>query len=157
MSRKVLVFEPERCIGCRLCEGWCSITHDGVVNPARSRIRIIRNHAKQVDVAIYCHQCDNAPCIAACSFDALTRDEKTGAILVDSEKCAGCRACIHACPYAAPSMHPTEEFVLICDLCEGNPQCVLHCPEGAIQYLERHKAHRLHRSRIVRDIAGEKG
>jgi Fe-S-cluster-containing dehydrogenase component len=44
--------------------------------------------------------------------------------------------CIQECPYGAPIMHPEENFVLICDLCGGEPECVKHCPEDAIQYSE---------------------
>lgn len=45
MNRKVLVFEPKKCIGCRLCEQVCVMNHFKVTNPAKSRIRIIRDDA----------------------------------------------------------------------------------------------------------------
>ncbi|MFO7933160.1 MAG: TRCF domain-containing protein [Bacteroidales bacterium] len=48
MKKKVLVFEPKKCIGCRLCEQFCTMTHYGITNPSKSRIRIIRNHKKQM-------------------------------------------------------------------------------------------------------------
>lgn len=37
-------------------------------------------------------------CVAACTFDALHMDEKTGLPVVDEEKCAACGACVKACP-----------------------------------------------------------
>jgi carbon-monoxide dehydrogenase iron sulfur subunit len=98
MSIKVLDFEPSKCVGCKICEQWCSVSHYKVVNPAKSRIKITRHHHSQVDYATICHQCVDAPCIAACKFDALTRDPETNAIIVDNEKCIGCRACIRKCP-----------------------------------------------------------
>lgn len=146
MTQKVLVFEPQKCIGCRLCEQWCSFSHYEVTNPAKSCIHIIRLNKTQKDTATYCHQCSKAACIEACKFDALTRDKETGAILVDEEKCTGCRMCIHECPYAAPVMHPEKKLVLICDLCGGHPECVAHCPENAIQYLEVGKAANIYRT-----------
>ena len=132
MNHKVLVFEPKKCIGCRLCEQMCSFTHFQVINPAKSRIRIIRDDEKQLDSAIYCHSCVEAKCIEACEFDALSRDSDTNAILVSEEDCVACRKCIEECPYDHPVMHPTEDYVLICDFCGGNPACVDICPEGAI-------------------------
>lgn len=137
MNQKVLVFEAKKCIGCRLCEQICTMTHFKVTNPKKSRIRIIRDDEKQLDQAIYCHFCVDAKCIEACEFDALSRDPNTNAIVVNEEECVGCRKCIEECPYSHPVMHPTEEYVLICDLCQGNPECVEICPENAIQYLDQ--------------------
>ncbi|MGV9171014.1 MAG: 4Fe-4S dicluster domain-containing protein [Promethearchaeia archaeon] len=155
MTHKVLVFEPKKCIGCRLCEQHCTMTHFGITNPAKARIRIIRDDALQMDFAIYCHQCSDPPCINACNFDALNRDEKTGAIQVNQENCVGCRKCIEQCPYAVPSMHPDKNYVLICDLCGGSPKCVEHCPENAIQYLKPGKAANIYKSIYTDELAAK--
>lgn len=152
MKQKVLVYEPKKCIGCRLCEQICSMTHYGVSNPTKACIRIIRDHQAQMDIATYCHGCSDAPCITACNFDALSRDPNTNAILVDVDNCVACRNCIRECPYAAPSMHPNGDYVLICDLCGGQPECVNICPEKAIQYLDIEKASNLYKSVHVEDM-----
>jgi Fe-S-cluster-containing hydrogenase component 2 len=135
MKQKALVFETKKCIGCRLCVQICSSTHFEVTNPKKSRIRIIRDDENQQDLAIYCHNCVDAKCITACEFDALSRDSETNAIIVNEEECVGCRRCIEDCPFDHPIIHPTENFILICDLCKGNPTCVDICPENAINYL----------------------
>lgn len=153
MKEKVLVFEAMRCTGCRICEQWCSVHHFGAAGPSLSRITIIRDHVNQIDNGIICHQCVDAPCIASCKFGALSKDGTTGAILVDIEKCTGCRRCIKACPHGAVRMHPEEKYVLICDLCGGDPKCVRHCPEKAVQYLERGKSERPYRSALVGRLA----
>jgi Fe-S-cluster-containing hydrogenase component 2 len=136
LSKKRLHFEAKRCIGCRLCEQWCSFSHFRVTNPGKARIRITRSMESQEESAEYCHQCPDAPCIAACNFDALARDELTGAIRVDREKCTGCRLCLIKCPYHAPILEPGTKKILICDLCGGEPVCAAHCPENAIMYSE---------------------
>jgi len=78
----------------------------------------------------FCAQCEDYPCVEACAVKALSIDSKTGAVLVDEEKCTGCGQCIDACPGRIPHMHPTENHILICDLCGGDPQCVKVCQEG---------------------------
>ena len=61
---------------------------------------------------------------------ALTISKETGAVLVDKELCTGCGKCIDECPGRIPHMHPSENYVLICDLCGGEPRCVKVCREG---------------------------
>ncbi len=39
---KVLVVNHEKCTGCRLCELVCAVKHDGISNPARSRIKVMK-------------------------------------------------------------------------------------------------------------------
>lgn len=134
-ATNVLVVYPEKCVGCRLCEQWCSFKHEGQVNPGKARIRVVRVHSKYVNIPVTCMQCAKSPCIAACREGALSKSPETGAILVNEETCIGCRRCIRACPYGAIGIDKDKRVVLICDLCQGNPQCVAHCREGAIQYV----------------------
>jgi Fe-S-cluster-containing dehydrogenase component len=50
--------------------------------------------------------------------------------MVDETKCTGCGICIDACPGRVPHLHPERKRILICDLCDGKPQCVKVCQEG---------------------------
>ena len=36
---RILKVEYQKCTGCRLCELVCSVTHDGISNPSRSRVK----------------------------------------------------------------------------------------------------------------------
>lgn len=47
-----------------------------------------------------CMQCENAPCLNVCPVAATYRDE-SGNVLVDQDRCIGCRMCMAACPYGA--------------------------------------------------------
>lgn len=152
---KVLVADKEKCIGCRLCEQWCSLTHFGVTNPAKARIRITRLEEKGIDVPTICHQCTKAACIASCPTGALERNSKTGAVKLTKDKCTGCRLCMEACPHGAVGMHPTDGYVLICDLCHGNTKCVENCPEGALQYIDVSSVDGVYRTKAI--LAKEKG
>ena len=136
MTTKVLATYPDRCVGCRICEQWCSLSHAGAVNPARSRIIIHRDHRRCVNVPVACSQCTKAPCVTACPVDALRRDETTGGLTLDAAACIGCRLCLEACPRGVIRMDADAGSPLVCDLCDGDPQCVSHCAEGAVQYVD---------------------
>ena len=72
----------------------------------------------------------------SCPTEALSISRKTNAVLVDEEKCIACGNCIDACPGRVPHMHPTKNYILICDLCGGDPECVKVCREGGWNVLE---------------------
>ena len=105
-----------------------------VFNPLKSRIRSVRI-GQTFNTAVTCKACKDAPCIVACQEKAITRHEKTGAVLVDEQKCNGCGWCIEACDYGAIMLHPESKVVYVCDLCKekaDGPQCVKWCPEEAL-------------------------
>lgn len=83
------------------------------------------------DFPHFCVQCEDYPCVQTCPVKALSVNEKTSAVIVDVETCISCGQCIEACPGRIPHMHPTCDYVLICDLCNGDPQCVKVCQEGS--------------------------
>jgi len=133
LPEKVWLFiDPDKCSGCRRCEIACSIFHEGKIWPEASRIRVF-TLAPGLDVPIVCTYCKDFPCVKACPTGALHVDEKTGALVVDKDKCIKCHRCYEACPGHIPTYHPTEGYALICDLCGGDPQCAKVCLEGAIQ------------------------
>lgn len=118
-----------KCSGCRICEVVCSIHHEGRIWPEASRIRVFML-IPGIEVPHFCTQCPDYPCVKSCPFNALSVNEETGAVLVDKKACVGCGKCFEACPGRIPHLHPKENYVLICDLCDGNPQCAKVCQEG---------------------------
>ena len=132
---KILAVDHQKCTGCRLCELVCTVMHDGVSNPARSRIRIVKWEAEGRYVPIVCQQCEDAPCSKICPVGAITRDEELGHWQVDHTICIGCRSCVAACPFGAMNYTPIDRKVFKCDLCGGDPQCVRFCDEKAVDFI----------------------
>jgi Fe-S-cluster-containing dehydrogenase component len=83
-----------------------------------------------------CNQCQNPPCVQVCPVGA-TFTTKDGVILVDANRCIGCRYCIQACPYGARFLHPGTRTASKCYFCYHRvvqgipPACVEVCPTQA--------------------------
>jgi carbon-monoxide dehydrogenase iron sulfur subunit len=133
---KVLCIDYKKCTGCRTCEQVCSVKHDGVLNPMRSRIKIIKWESEGLYVPISCNQCLDAPCMNVCPVKAISRNDEMERVLVDYDLCIGCRSCVAVCPFGAMSFNPFEQQVFKCDLCDGDPQCVRFCEVGALTYID---------------------
>lgn len=138
-----------KCIGCRTCETVCSAYNEkemvngewvnGLGNPYYSRIRVNR-YSPDVDVPNVCVNCFNPPCVRECTSPtdpvtgnkALYRDEKTLAIKLNPDLCEPCDSCFDACKHIASGIliphSETSQPIRICNLCDGDPQCVKYCP-----------------------------
>jgi carbon-monoxide dehydrogenase iron sulfur subunit len=133
---KVLQVNFEKCTGCRLCENVCSVFHDGVSNPARSRIKVIKWESEGIYIPMSCQQCQDAPCMIICPVKAISRDEKLSRVVVNQDKCIGCRSCVTVCPFGAMNFNVIDRKVFKCDFCDGDPQCVRFCDMKAVDYIE---------------------
>ena len=133
---KVLKIDYQKCTGCRLCELVCSVVHDGVSNPARSRIKVMKWESEGLYIPMSCQQCEDAPCMIACPVKAISRDEAMNRVMVDYDICIGCRTCVSVCPFGAMNFNVIDKKVIKCDLCDDDPQCVRFCDMKAIEYVE---------------------
>ena len=108
---KVLKIDYQKCTGCRLCELVCSVSHHGVSNPARSRIKVVKWEAEGLYVPVTCQQCEDAPCISVCPVKATYRDGETGCVTIDYDICIGCRSCVTVCPFGARSYDTKDKMM----------------------------------------------
>ena len=145
---RVILTDPEKCIGCRTCEVACMMSHQSSATPEAftSRIRVVKGGT--FTTAVGCHQCEDAPCANVCPTGAIHR--AAGAWLVEQARCIGCKSCMVACPFGAMQVRVVEDRVqaLKCDLCalrEGGPACVEACPTHALRCIDpaRLRAERL--------------
>ena len=134
---KTIKVDADKCNGCRACEVICSAFHAQPKysgnNPARSRIRVIRDPLKDIYIPVYAGEYTAAECLGR---DRYVIDGK------EYEECAFCRA---SCPSRDVFKEPDSSLPLKCDMCESNPplsepMCVQWCLNDALTYEEREEA-----------------
>ncbi|MEE9198678.1 MAG: 4Fe-4S dicluster domain-containing protein [Dehalococcoidia bacterium] len=112
-------------------------------------------------VPVPCQTCQSPPCVNVCPVGA-TWSTPEGVVLIDQERCIGCRMCMAACPYdrrffvwgeppippeaLLADYNPERQFPLRkgvtakCDFCPDLaragriPYCAQGCPNKAIYY-----------------------
>jgi len=128
---KTIKIDLDKCNGCRACEVICSAFHAAPKyssnNPARSRIRMIREPIRDVYVPVFAGEYAPAECMGR---DKYVIDGK------EYDECGFCRA---SCPSRDAFKEPDSGLPLKCDMCEGEekPKCVEWCLNDALIYEER--------------------
>ncbi|MCF7858161.1 MAG: 4Fe-4S binding protein [Candidatus Cloacimonetes bacterium] len=125
---KVLVWDKEKCIGCRTCEKVCSQTWFKEENRDKSRIKI--TETENGFESNFCNQCGE--CILVCPVEALTRNAK-GIVRLNDKTCVGCLSCVGFCPSQSMFIAKTEPKPFKCISCGV---CVKNCPSGALALQE---------------------
>lgn len=139
VEEMLLFIDPEKCVGCLACVMACSLQHGSTVGFADSRILPVMLKGPVINIPVVCRQCAKPLCADVCPMGALSRDEKSGAMVVDPDLCIGCGMCMTACPLGGMSLNNAGEAVK-CDLCGGDPLCAKFCAYGAIEYITREEA-----------------
>lgn len=146
---KVLIVSPEKCTGCRTCELACSFAKTKCFNPQNAAVTVYQYDEAAVSVPVMCLQCEDPSCMKVCTVGAITKNND-GRVVVNKNKCIGCKLCIIACPFGNMSYNSMDRTVVKCDLCDGNPKCAELCTSGAIQYKEATPSE-LSRKKLVAD------
>ncbi|KAB1646654.1 4Fe-4S dicluster domain-containing protein [Adlercreutzia muris] len=159
----------ERCIGCHTCAVACKIENNLPNEIWWNRI-LTDGGSNEMDIPkgsfpdnsidylpVNCQHCENPACVKVCPVGATYKDEATGIVRQDYDKCIGCRMCMAACPYtgvrsfnwqepeymldytlgAKDSPAHQRHTVEKCTMCwhrvasDGEPECVKACPGRA--------------------------
>ena len=134
--QKSLLIDPDLCTSCLQCEMACSFEHEGVFNPAKSRIKVFEFEHGRRAIPYTCTQCAEAWCMHACPVEAIIKNPATGAMEVLDDVCVGCKVCTIACPFGVVNYNADTGKVIKCDLCGGDPECAKVCPTQAIVYVD---------------------
>jgi len=101
-KRFVMVIDLSKCRNARKCMNACNNAHH--LSEDQHHMNVLKMQETKETPAYYmpkpCQHCDNPPCVAVCPVDA-TFKRQDGIVLIDNERCIGCRFCIAACPYSA--------------------------------------------------------
>lgn len=131
---KSIKIVADKCNGCRACEMVCSAFHAtprySSNNPARSRIRVVREPLRDIYLPVYAGEYTSAECIG--------RDR----YVIDGKEYSECDFCRASCPSRDLFKEPDSGLPLKCDMCEDLPEgskplCVEWCLNEALIYEER--------------------
>lgn len=130
---KAIRIDLGKCTGCRACEVACSSYHSepkfGAVNPKRSRIRVVRDEARDLFVPILAGPYTDEECKSRPVF------------IIGGKEYSQCSFCRASCSTRDLFKEPDCSIPLKCDMCgepmpEGGPFCVRRCLHGALVYSE---------------------
>jgi Fe-S-cluster-containing dehydrogenase component len=158
----VMVIDLAKCKNARRCVDACQEGHMLPADHEWIKIYLLQddNNTAKYWFPRPCFHCDKPMCVSVCPVGA-TYKRDDGIVLVDNQRCIGCKFCMTGCPYSArvfnwkdpevklPPDHiydpetnipPIEGTVGKCVFCADNlrkkklPRCVSACPMGVIYF-----------------------
>ena len=163
MTQLALVIDLNVCVGCHACVTSCKewntsgaagslsdeqpLRHGSdrhLLQPrADLRGRRVSRTRRRCTFPKSCLHCEDPPCVPVCPTGASYKRAEDGIVLVDYDKCIGCKYCAWACPYGARELDEHQKVMKKCTLCvdriydeplppaERKPACVMACPTNA--------------------------
>ncbi|MDT8414812.1 MAG: 4Fe-4S dicluster domain-containing protein [Flavobacteriaceae bacterium] len=165
----VMVIDLARCKNALKCQESCNKNH--YITGDNAWLKVYKMQDSEAAAPYWmpttCMHCDKPPCVTVCPVDA-TFKRKDGIVLIDNERCIGCRFCMAACPYSIrvfnwnepeqpeeiKSMPPNPDYAGMpsikgtvdkCDFCphmihQGElPHCVTACPNGVFFFGDKYE------------------
>ena len=162
MTQLALVIDLNVCVGCHACVTSCKEWNtSGSAGPlpdtkayGEQYAGTFFNRVQTFEVGCYpdtetvhfpksCLHCEDPPCVPVCPTGASYKRKEDGIVLVDYDKCIGCKYCSWACPYGVRELDQERKVMTKCTLCvdriydaalperDRKPACVMACPTNA--------------------------
>lgn len=184
MTQLALIIDLNVCVGCSACVTSCKEWNtSGQAGPmtdfnaySEDPTGTFFNRVQSFEIGEYpntemvhfpksCLHCEEPPCVPVCPTGASYKRKEDGIVLVDYDKCVGCKYCSWACPYGAREIDENQKVMKKCTLCvdriydttlpeeRRKPACVLACPTSARIFGDVHDEHS-EVSRLIREEGG---
>ena len=137
MTKLAIGINLHRCIGCNTCAVACKMQNN--VSDGMLWNRVLTEGCERFDSAegtypnlsrtylpLACQHCENPACAKVCPVGATWKDEQTGIVRQDYDKCIGCRMCLAACPYTGVRSFNWEEPAYYADFALGDADAAKH-------------------------------
>lgn len=154
MTQYAFYFDGTRCTGCKTCVFACNDYKDLDLGTTYRKVYELTSGDTTRDadgmvstdcvcytVTVSCNHCNEPTCVEVCPTGAMHKDEDTGIVSVDTNKCIGCGYCHMSCPYNSPKVDREKGHSVKCDGCmeriaEGlGAVCVESCPARALEFI----------------------
>ncbi|MCX6012391.1 MAG: thiamine pyrophosphate-dependent enzyme [Chloroflexi bacterium] len=123
LFNNTLIIKKEVCpANCDLCIKACAGRDNA--NNLGAVIKIVKSKDNDKHGVATCYQCGESKCIESCPSEAITRNETTGIVSINTELCT--------CPYGMIVFNEEKQLAAKCDQCNGKPACAEACPYGVI-------------------------
>jgi len=144
MRQRGFVLDLDLCTGCAACVIACT-NENSPANGIAWRVITTFNTKRLPGAPVFhyslaCNHCLEPSCMTGCPADAYTKDPATGAVLIDRNRCIGCRYCAWVCLYEAPRFDGVSGIMEKCTFCDHRltddlePACVVACPVDALGF-----------------------
>ncbi len=184
MTQLALVIDLNVCVGCHACVTSCKEWNtSGSAGPladfapyGADPTGTFFNRVQTFEIGEYpdtqtvhfpksCLHCEDPPCVPVCPTGASYKRVEDGIVLVDYDKCIGCKYCAWACPYGVRELDEKRKVMTKCTLCvdrihdrslperDRKPSCVLACPTEARLFGDIHDPGSIV-SKAIREQAG---
>ncbi len=166
MEEKVMLIDVSKCTACRGCQVACKQWNKLPAEKTQQRgthqnppdltpftwnlVRYTEIPTKEGGVRWLfrkdnCMHCTDPACQRACPVPGCIFKTEQGAVVIDKEKCIGCKYCVNVCPFEIPRYDEATNKVYKCTLCwdrigQGQiPACAKTCPPGAVTFGPKEK------------------
>ena len=136
MARYGLAIDLKECIGCQCCAVACKTANNLPKDMWWLNVLTVGGEERDTSegtfpntsmsfVPLACQHCANPVCVAACPTGASYKRED-GIVMIDTDKCTGCRTCMTVCPYSGVRQYNSEEPAYDVDFALGAADAPVH-------------------------------